>query len=332
MDFDGFVPRRAAGRVQSRPPEMRQASLFKNPVSLRRNSLRVARPAHAAHPDGEAGGAGETAPPEDDVAVAFTFDALGPGAVSVFVLVTESERCSREGPSDDKAAADAPPEAPDASERLLELRARGGGGPPEPVEVRRFPSGLGQSFETSALDLSPWQEEAYMYDLERPRDIPLCIQISADAQHGERSAVHYTYISLQKSPAESSPPSASASSRRRGWHAQVVAQKLQYGPQCFVLHDVFGVASKQPVEHDVESGNSDCVICLSEPRDTAVLPCRHMCFCSHCAGIVRLQCNKCPVCRQKVVSLLQFRKGTEERREVPAGGCAATATPSGSST
>merc|ERR1712176_1537645 len=57
-----------------------------------------------------------------------------------------------------------------------------------------------------------------------------------------------------------------------------------------------------------EGGNPDCVICLSEPRDTAVLPCRHMCFCSYCAGIVRLQCDRCPVCRQKVASLLQFKR------------------------
>ena len=41
---------------------------------------------------------------------------------------------------------------------------------------------------------------------------------------------------------------------------------------------------------------------------TLVLPCRHMCFCSYCAGIVRLQCDKCPVCRQKVQSLLQFQQ------------------------
>merc|ERR1712176_196935 len=61
-----------------------------------------------------------------------------------------------------------------------------------------------------------------------------------------------------------------------------------------------------------EGGNPDCVICLSEPRDTAVLPCRHMCFCSYCAGIVRLQCDRCPVCRQKVLSLLQFQRGKED--------------------
>merc|ERR1719420_700684 len=65
-------------------------------------------------------------------------------------------------------------------------------------------------------------------------------------------------------------------------------------------------------------GNSECIICLSEPRDTAVLPCRHMCFCSYCAGIVRLQCEKCPICRQRVVSLLQFKREQEPPMPPPA--------------
>merc|ERR1719223_317531 len=82
--------------------------------------------------------------------------------------------------------------------------------------------------------------------------------------------------------------------------------------QCFVLHEVFGVTSKISHEGEHENGNSDCVICLSEPRDTAVLPCRHMCFCRHCAGIVRLQCEKCPVCRQRVAGLLQLHRPTTQ--------------------
>ena len=45
-------------------------------------------------------------------------------------------------------------------------------------------------------------------------------------------------------------------------------------------------------------GGSDCVICLSEPRDTTVLPCRHMCLCSGCAQqLVSTATRKCPVCR-----------------------------------
>ncbi|CAE7658580.1 LOG2 [Symbiodinium sp. CCMP2592] len=55
----------------------------------------------------------------------------------------------------------------------------------------------------------------------------------------------------------------------------------------------------------------DCAICMSERRDTAVLPCRHMCLCSGCAETMRTQIQyhsyRCPICRERVSSLLQVR-------------------------
>eukprot|EP00903_Cladosiphon_okamuranus_P015560 g14365.t1 len=37
----------------------------------------------------------------------------------------------------------------------------------------------------------------------------------------------------------------------------------------------------------------ECVICLTEPKDTLLLPCRHLCVCTECFRHV----DKCPVCR-----------------------------------
>lgn len=51
---------------------------------------------------------------------------------------------------------------------------------------------------------------------------------------------------------------------------------------------------------------SECVICLTEARDTAILPCRHMCLCNDCAHQLRLQTNRCPICRTPVSSLLHI--------------------------
>lgn len=33
--------------------------------------------------------------------------------------------------------------------------------------------------------------------------------------------------------------------------------------------------------------NGECIICMSEYRDTLILPCRHLCVCSSCAGTLR---------------------------------------------
>uniref|UniRef100_A0A7S0YE84 RING-type domain-containing protein n=1 Tax=Polytomella parva TaxID=51329 RepID=A0A7S0YE84_9CHLO len=59
-------------------------------------------------------------------------------------------------------------------------------------------------------------------------------------------------------------------------------------------------------QDELPSG-TECVICLSEARDTTVLPCRHMCMCSDCAKALRNQTNKCPMCRNPIESLLHIR-------------------------
>jgi len=56
----------------------------------------------------------------------------------------------------------------------------------------------------------------------------------------------------------------------------------------------------------------DCVICMSERRDTAVLPCRHMCLCGGCAETMRSRVQyrsyRCPMCRERVSSMLQVHR------------------------
>ena len=35
-------------------------------------------------------------------------------------------------------------------------------------------------------------------------------------------------------------------------------------------------------EDEEEDDNSECVVCLSDMRDTLILPCKHLCLCSSC--------------------------------------------------
>lgn len=62
--------------------------------------------------------------------------------------------------------------------------------------------------------------------------------------------------------------------------------------------------------------SSECVVCMTEARDTLVLPCRHMCLCSACAEILRFQSNKCPICRSPFHSLLQLRVAVKSETNV----------------
>ena len=33
-----------------------------------------------------------------------------------------------------------------------------------------------------------------------------------------------------------------------------------------------------------------CVVCLTDPRSTSLMPCRHMCVCHECAQVLVLRC------------------------------------------
>lgn len=56
-----------------------------------------------------------------------------------------------------------------------------------------------------------------------------------------------------------------------------------------------------------ESATEECVVCLTQSRDTIVLPCRHLCLCTDCAELLRSRVDKCPICRESCQGLLFVR-------------------------
>lgn len=71
--------------------------------------------------------------------------------------------------------------------------------------------------------------------------------------------------------------------------------------------------STQPAKDEIEiPEGAECIICLCEPRNTTVLPCRHMCLCSECAEELRKSSSTCPICRTCVEALLQIRVEVKE--------------------
>lgn len=93
-----------------------------------------------------------------------------------------------------------------------------------------------------------------------------------------------------------------------GGDAKTPAPKKERDPQDDGMPDGEGGGgggAAAPTEEEVGAEVEDvCVVCLSNPKDTTILPCRHMCLCADCAGQLRTATNKCPICRQQIGKLM----------------------------
>ncbi|KAJ0234882.1 E3 ubiquitin-protein ligase LUL1 [Hirschfeldia incana] len=115
---------------------------------------------------------------------------------------------------------------------------------------------------------------------------PLAVKIEAAPEEGSSSSTNaqITRVTFAKENGEVKP--------------SVMKQFLWVNGSRYELQDIYGI------ENTVDA--KECVVCLSEPRDTIVLPCRHMCMCSGCAKALRFQKNECPVCRQPAERLVEL--------------------------
>ncbi|VWU52246.1 RING zinc finger protein, putative [Hepatocystis sp. ex Piliocolobus tephrosceles] len=96
-------------------------------------------------------------------------------------------------------------------------------------------------------------------------------------------------------------------------------QKIKFNNRYFEIQEIFGIQKpikQQPDEINNYATGSECVICLTEERDTVILPCRHMCLCNTCANVVRIHNTKCPICRQDVKGLLQISVDNKQGRVI----------------
>lgn len=65
------------------------------------------------------------------------------------------------------------------------------------------------------------------------------------------------------------------------FQVKLMNQILWTNGECYELQEILGLVDSAEVETEANEDNADdkgkeCVTCLSEPRNTMVLPCRHM--------------------------------------------------------
>ncbi|EKX32919.1 hypothetical protein GUITHDRAFT_98480 [Guillardia theta CCMP2712] len=155
----------------------------------------------------------------------------------------------------------------------------------------KFKAALGQHFtqpENEGFNVSLVQNRGQMYYHHGSQHFPIVIMLQTCDENAHRVQSQSTFATF-KSNADGSLSVA------------VIKQKIQVKGNAYELQEIYGIE-----QNDAEN-SKECVICMSAPKDTTVLPCRHMCMCSDCAKVLRYQTNKCPICRCSVESLLQIK-------------------------
>ncbi|KAL9235904.1 hypothetical protein vseg_010632 [Gypsophila vaccaria] len=218
--------------------------------------------------------------------VAFTFDATVAGSITVIFFAKEGEDC----------------QLTPTKESLL------------PPVVVHFEQGLGQKFiqpPGTGIDFSMFEET----ELFREGDVDVYpLAVKADA-----------CPATNESGTEEQPVPGSTNSQinqavfvkdKGEYKVKVLKQILWVNGMRYELQEIYGIGNSVDGEFDANDPGKECVICLSEPRDTTVLPCRHMCMCSGCAKVLRFQTNRCPICRQPVERLLEIKVNNGNEQEM----------------
>ncbi|KAJ7972410.1 RING finger protein [Quillaja saponaria] len=214
--------------------------------------------------------------------VAFTFDATVAGSLIVMFFAKEGEDCNL-NPTKENLS---------------------------PVTIH-FQQGLGQKFRQpigAGIDFSMF-EESELLKVGGVDVYPLTVKAEASSVNEEGS--NETPVS---DTTNSQITQAVFEKEKGEYRVRVVKQILWVNNMRYELQEIYGIGNSVEADVDGNDAGKECVICLSEPRDTTVLPCRHMCMCSGCAKVLRFQTNRCPICRQPVERLLEIKvnNGTKE--------------------
>ncbi|GMH28463.1 hypothetical protein Nepgr_030306 [Nepenthes gracilis] len=214
--------------------------------------------------------------------VSFVFDALFDGSITIYYFAKEEINCNFT------------PIFPEAH---------------VPVKVP-FRKGVGQKFRQplgTGIDLGFFDLE----DLAKPspdEDVyPLVISAeifsSSNRSDGENSSENQS----DGPPRIQITQAVIDRKNDEPFQVKVMRQILWIDGVRYELRDLYGVGNSDSQGFNDDDPGKECVICMTEAKDTAVLPCRHMCMCSECAKELRLQSNKCPICRQLIEELIEIK-------------------------
>ncbi|XP_031303547.1 E3 ubiquitin-protein ligase MGRN1 isoform X1 [Camelus dromedarius] len=169
-------------------------------------------------------------------------------------------------------------------------------------ETVHYKRGVSQQFSLPSfkIDFSEWKDDELNFDLDRGV-FPVVIQAVVDEGDVVEVTGHaHVLLAAFEKHVDGS------------FSVKPLKQKQIVDRVSYLLQEIYGIENKNNQEtkpSDEENGDnsSECVVCLSDLRDTLILPCRHLCLCNSCADTLRYQASSCPICRLPFRALLQIR-------------------------
>ena len=208
--------------------------------------------------------------------IQFDFTALVSGHISIYYLASES--VSR-----------------DANGAITRLAFYTNGRVPgrtsfDAGERQRYRQNLDKAF-----DMRRYNSAHLRYVEGHPIPIVIRMQPTQTAETKDQVLSHLTYVEIILEDGVFRP--------------SVVLQQVLVNGVLYRIHNMHGISGIHAPPDDPHL-QRECVICLTEDSNTAVLPCNHLCLCDECARKLGTQTDfhrrKCPVCRTQLRSFLRI--------------------------
>ncbi|XP_073774023.1 probable E3 ubiquitin-protein ligase MGRN1 isoform X1 [Danio rerio] len=167
-------------------------------------------------------------------------------------------------------------------------------------ETVHYKRGINQQFSLPSfkIDFTKWKPEELNFDLDKGV-FPLVVQAIVDDGDDVTGHAHVLLAAFERHVDGS-------------FSVKPLKQKQIVDRVSYLLQEIYGIENRnnqetKSTEDENSDNSSECVVCLSDLRDTLILPCRHLCLCNACADTLRYQANNCPICRLPFRALLQIR-------------------------
>lgn len=265
-----FLGNRPVAFPYAAPPPQEPVKTLRSLINIRKDTLRLVKCAEEVKSPGEEAGRAKV-----HYNVEFTFDTDARVAITIYYQATEEFQNGIASyiPKDDSLQS-------------------------ETVHYKR---GVCQQFclPSHTVDPSEWTEEELGFDLDR-EVYPLVVHAVVDEGDEYFGHCHVLLGTFEKHTDGT-------------FCVKPLKQKQVVDGVSYLLQEIYGIENKyntqdsKVAEDEVSDNSAECVVCLSDVRDTLILPCRHLCLCNTCADTLRYQANNCPICRLPFRALLQIR-------------------------